>query len=59
MGVRVPLTPENIKELKDDPKLRDKLEFYVQPVKKRIFQDDEYIKVNKERIDWWVSIPFM
>lgn len=56
---RVPLTPENIKELKDDPKLRDKLEFYVQPSRKRIFQDDEYIKVNKERMDRWVSIPFM
>ena len=43
---RVPLTPENIKELREDPNLRNKLEFYIQPSRKRIFQDDEYIKVN-------------
>lgn len=41
---RVPLTPENIKELKAEWK--DNLEFQVQPSRKRIFQDDEYVKVN-------------
>lgn len=46
---RVPLTPGNIKELKEDPNLKDKLEFYIQPSRKRIFQDDEYIKVNIKR----------
>lgn len=45
---RVPLTPENIKELRDDPNLKDKLEFYIQPSRKRIFQDAEYIKVRKD-----------
>lgn len=40
---RVPLTPDNVKELK--MKWGDQLEFRVQPSRKRIFQDDEYIKV--------------
>lgn len=41
---RVPLTPENIKNLKH--KWKDALEFYVQPSKNRIFSDEQYIKVN-------------
>ena len=40
---RVPLSPENVKELKN--KWGDKLDFHVQPSRKRIFQDDEYVKV--------------
>lgn len=40
---RVPLTPDNVKELKME--WGDQLEFRVQPSRKRIFQDDEYIKV--------------
>lgn len=47
---RVPLTPENINELREDPNLKDKLEFYIQPSRKRIFQDDEYIKVTYNKI---------
>lgn len=41
---RVPLTPENVKELKR--KWGDQLEFHVQPSLNRIFQDDEYIQVR-------------
>ena len=40
---RVPLTPENVKELKRE--WGNQLEFQVQPSLKRIFQDDEYIQV--------------
>ena len=59
---RVPLTPENIKELREDPNLVNKLEFYIQPSRKRIFQDDEYIKVrtlNTEQIYSNMSISFI
>ena len=41
---RVPLTPENVKKLKGE--WGDKLEFQIQPSRKRIFQDDDYIKVT-------------
>ena len=53
---RVPLTPENIKELKEDPNWGNKLEFYIQPSRKRIFQDDEYIKVNNTIISYHLTV---
>lgn len=43
---RVPLTPENIKKLKQ--KWKDQLEFHVQPSNKRVFPDDKYVQVNKQ-----------
>lgn len=41
---RVPLTPENVKKLKNEWK--DDLEFYVQPSKKRIYSDEQYKQVQ-------------
>ncbi len=40
---RAPLSPENIKDLKDE--WGSKLDFIIQPSGKRIFQDADYIKV--------------
>lgn len=44
---RVPLSPNNIKDLKSE--WGNKLDFIIQPSRKRIFQDDEYSKVNNQR----------
>ena len=41
---RVPLTPVNIEELKKD--WGNQLDFVIQPSRKRIYQDDEYTKVQ-------------
>ena len=51
---RVPLTPENIKNLKS--KWKDQLEFYVQPSKKRVFPDDQYVQVNKHVLSQFLLI---
>lgn len=40
---RVPLTPENIRNLKE--KYGSDLEFHVQPSRKRVYSDEEYLKV--------------
>jgi alanine dehydrogenase len=52
---RVPLTPENVMDLKKE--WGDQLDFQIQPSRKRIFQDDEYIKVaiNEARIKCVIS----